>query len=484
MRKDRYNQKFLEEIFPNDRQNPKAAPFYDLVVVGAGPGGMTAAMLASQNNLKVALIEKEHMGGECLSAGCIPSKAMLRCSKFIDEVENANEFGIEIPQGWSINFQKIMERVRRLRSNISEEDSVEKFQKMGIDIFLGTGQFITPEVIEVAGQPIHFKKAFIAPGTEPLLPKIEGIEEVDCLTNRTVFDLVELPKRFAFVGAGPIGCELAQAFLRFGSEVTLITHGPRMLSNEDKTAAERLRKVFEAKGMRLLFNHKIQKLAKSGKEKLIYFEGQSEPLIVDEIMMGIGRVPAVAGYGLEKANIKADLKNGILVNDLLQTSNPNIYSIGDLQYKFTHVSKEHAHMAVKNAFKNGNLKKSDLVMAWCTYTDPEIAHVGMNEQDAAKNGISIDTFQFELANNIRANLDGETNGFFKIHVKEGSDQIVGATLMAHHAGEMISEVTVAITGQLGLLGLIKAIHPFPTQAEAIRMAAELLLKKNLIHINN
>lgn len=474
---DEFDQELLKQVFPADWKNPSPAATYDLIVVGGGPGGMTAAALASGYHKKIALIEKQHMGGECLNVGCIPSKAMLRSSKLAGDIRDAKDFGIDIPEGWSVNFPAVMERVRRLRSKISALDSPKNFQKMGIDVFFGRGNFTGPDTLEVGGQKLRFKKAIIATGTDPLVLDIPGLEDAGYLTNQTVFNLTVLPKRLAILGAGPIGCELSQAFLRFGSQVTMITHGPRILSREDSVASERLQKVLEKEGVRFLFSSKVKKIEKRGKEKIFYFEGSSDGLAVDEILVAVGRIANVEGFGLEKANVVADRKNGIAANDFLQTSNPNIYLVGDMNYKFTHVSVEQAHIAVGNALGKGNAKRSSLVISWCTFTDPEIAHVGINEKEAQIQGISLQTLQYEMKDSLRGILDGETSGFFKLHVKEGTDQILGATLMARHAGEMISEVTVAITGKVGLLGLTRTIHPFPTQSEVIKAAGENLLKK-------
>jgi len=473
-------EELLKEIFPRDWKNPKPAELYDLVVIGAGPGGMTAASLAAGYHKRVALVEKEHMGGECLSYGCIPSKAMLRSSRAADEMRNGKEFGIECSGKVSVDFSAVMDRVRRLRNAVSKHDSPSLFQQMGIDLFLGDGHFTAPDRLEVSGYSLHFKKAILATGTLPLQLNVPGLKEAGYLTNQTVFELTHLPKRLAVFGAGAMGCELAQAFSRFGSQVMMITHGSRILSHEDATAAERLAKQFEKEGIQILTNSKIARIETKGKEKIIHIEGRS-PIHADEILVALGRLPQVQGFGLEKANVSADPKNGIAVNDFLQTSNPNIYSIGDMSYKFTHVSTEHAHLAVQNIFGSGNGRKSTLAVPWCTFTDPEIAHVGMDENEAAAKGIPVSKIQFEMADVPRAILDGDTVGFCKLFVREGTDQILGATLMSKHAGEMISELSVAIANQIGLTGLTRAIHCFPTQAEVFRMAAAALLKKRTLN---
>ena len=476
---DEFTKKLVQDVFPSNWKNPKPAEIYDLLVIGGGPGGMTAAMVARSFNAKVALVEKEHLGGECLTAGCIPSKALLRCSRLAADVRNASEFGVEIPDGWKVDFGTVMRRVHRLQATISPHDSAAHFQKFGLDIFFGTGCFTSPSQCEVAGQTITFKKAIVITGTQPIPLSVPGIEPSDYLTNQNVFKLSSLPRRLAVIGGGPISCELSQAFCRLGSQVTLITRGGTLLSKDDIAATERLQKTMEKEGVRIIMHSQVQRVKKRGAEKVLYLDKNNEGIVADEILVGIGRTPVVEGLGLEKGGVAYDLQKGITTNDYLQTSNPNIYAAGDVSssYKFTHVSKELAKLAVINALHGNREKKNSLIIPWCTYTDPEIAHTGLTEKEAQDKGISLETVMVEFSDNDRALLDGETIGFFKLLVKAGSDQIIGATLMASHAGEMISEITVAVESDKGLLELAQAIHPFPTQAQIFRTAAETLLQK-------
>ncbi|MGC1878295.1 MAG: mercuric reductase [Rhabdochlamydiaceae bacterium] len=474
---DDFNRALLKDVFPSNWKNPQPKEIYDLVVIGGGPGGMTAATIAAGLNLKVALIEKEHLGGECLNVGCIPSKALLRSSRCAAEVRDAADFGIEVPKGWKVDFPAVMQRVRRLQTTLSPHDSPEHFKRLGIDVFLGAARFTDATGVEVSGQTLHFKKGIIATGTKPLLPDIAGLEEVGYLTNQTVFKLNSLPPRLAVIGGGPISCELSQAFLRFGSRVTLITRGAHLLPKDDFTATERLQKVFEGEGMEIFLQTQVKHVEKKGKEKILHLDtGKAVPF--DEILVAIGRVPCVEGLDLEKAGVKYDLKNGIASDDTLKTNNPNIYTVGDVgsRYKFTHISKELGKMAVLNALKEGKWKRSSLVVPWSTYTDPEIAHVGLQEKEAQEKGIPVQTLVTEMKDIDRAILDGETVGFVKIHMQAGTGQILGGTIMAKHGGDMISELAVAIASQKGITTLAEAIHPFPTQAEVIRTAAAALVK--------
>lgn len=475
---DNFNQDLLKDVYPSNWKNPQPKEIYDLVVIGGGPGGMTAATIAAGLKATVAIIEKEHFGGECLSAGCIPSKAFLRSSRLAAEVRDAAEFGIEIPKGWNVNFPAVMQRVRRLQSTISPHDSAEHFKKLGIDVFLGAARFTDTNAVEViGGQTLRFKKAIIATGTIPSLPAIQGLEEAGYLTNQTVFKLNSLPSRLAVIGAGPIGCELSQAFLRFGSQVTLITRGNNLLPRDDSTATERLQKVFEEEGMQIFRQTQVTRVEKKGKDKILYLD-TGKVLVCDEILVAMGRVPNVEGLGLKQAGVTYDLKNGVASDDSLQTSNPNIYTVGDVgsRYKFTHISKELGKMAVLNALKEGKEKRSSMVIPWSTYTDPEIAHVGLQEKEAQENDLPVQTHIIEMKDTDRAILDGETAGFVKIHMQTDTGQILGGTIMAKHGGDMISELAVAIASQKGITALAEAIHPFPTQAEAIRTAAAGLVK--------
>lgn len=474
-----FAQKIHADIFPSNWKNPKPIETYDLLVIGGGPGGMTAATIGKSLNASVAFVEKKHFGGECLSYGCIPSKAMIRSSRVAAEVRHAQYFGVEVPKDWKVDFGAVMQRVHRLQATISPHDSAEHFKKLGVDVFLGAGHFIGPNQLEVAGQTITFKKAIIATGTQPAPFAIPGLDETDYLTNQTIFELSTLPKRLGVIGGGPISCELSQAFLRFGSQVTVVTNSATLLPKDYPEATERLKKVLENEGMQIFTQSKVVRVEKKGKEKILYLEGQSTGIPVDEILVAVGRAPVVEGLGLDQAGISYDSRKGISTNGFLQTTNPHVYAIGDVtsKYKFTHISKELAGLAVSNALKGGEGQKDALIVPWCTFTSPEIAHVGLSQQEAQARGIDVETLVMEFANVDRAILDEETIGFVQLIVKKGTSEIIGGDIMAQHAGDMIAEISVAMASKDGLLALTKAIHPFPTQSQAIRTAAELLLKK-------
>jgi len=369
-----------------------------------------------------------------------------------------------------------MERMRRLRARISAHDSAKRFKEMGVDVFLGEGRFSRPDTVEVAGKALRFRKAVIATGTRPVHPTIEGLAEAGFLTNETVFSLTERPRRLAVIGGGPIGCELAQAFRRLGCEVTLFHNASHILNREDGDAAEILQRSFIRDEIRLVFDCKTKRVEKKNGTKVIHIEcgGKEEEIAVDEILAGAGRAPNVEGLNLEAVGVKYDKREGIEVNEHLQTTNPGIYACGDicLKYKFTHTADATARMVIQNALFLGRKKQSALTIPWCTYTDPEIAHVGMYERDAREKGIAVDTFIRPLGDVDRAIADGEEEGFVKIHVRKGTDKILGATIVARHAGEMLSEITLAIVGNVGLGTLSSVIHSYPTQAEAIKQVAD------------
>jgi pyruvate/2-oxoglutarate dehydrogenase complex dihydrolipoamide dehydrogenase (E3) component len=371
-----------------------------------------------------------------------------------------------------------MARMRRLRAGISDHDSAGRFRdQLGIDVYFGEGRFAGPDVIEVEGKQLRFAKAAICTGARAAAPPIPGLAEAGYLTNETVFSLTEIPQRLAVIGAGPIGSELAQAFARLGSKVSMVGHvTDHILPREDRDAADIVQNAFIREGIELFLPTKnIQVTLRNG-EKVLAFEHRERPreIAVDEILVGTGRAPNVERLNLEAAGIAFDSRKGVKVNDRLQTTNPAIYAAGDIcfQHKFTHTADALARILIANALFMGRRKSSALTIPWCTYTDPEIAHVGMYERDAKEKGVEVTTLTVQLADVDRAILDGETEGFARVHLRKGTDKIVGATIVARHAGEMINEFSLAITNGLGLSAIGNTIHPYPTQAEVIKKLAD------------
>ncbi|QGJ70421.1 Pyridine nucleotide-disulfide oxidoreductase dimerization region [Planctomycetales bacterium 10988] len=480
---DRFNQRLVENVHPQDWKNPEPAKRYNLVVIGGGTAGLVTAAGAAGLGAKVALIERNLLGGDCLNVGCVPSKALIRAARTIAELRRASEFGVTIPNGWTVDFSAIMERMRALRAEISPHDSAKRFASLGVDVFLGDGIFRDGETIEVGGSPLKFSRAVIATGARAAIPNIPGLTEAGYLTNETVFQLTELPRRLAILGGGPIGCELAQAFSRFGSEVTLFEKHSQLLPKEDPDAASIIQEIFQREKIKVLFESEIEHIELQGTEKHLTYRaaGQKETCVVDAILVSAGRQPNVEDLGLEQAGVLFDPRQGITVDDQLRTSHPHIYAAGDIcsKYRFTHAADAMARIVIRNALFLGREKVSSLTIPWCTYTDPEIAHVGLTERMAEEQAIAIETFKQPLDRVDRALLDGETSGLAKIHVKKGTDKIVGATLVSAHAGESISEITLAMVAGKGLKTLASVIHPYPTQAEMLKKTADAYQRTRL-----
>lgn len=479
---DPYNVQRLANVRPANWQNPKAASIYNLVVIGGGSAGLVAAIVTAGLGGKVALIEKHLMGGDCLNVGCVPSKAILRSAKSMGEIQAAQHYGIET-NGAQVNFAQVMTRIRRVQATLSPVDSVARYTKEGVDVFLGTGVFTGSDTVEVGGQRLRFKKAVIATGSRPYHPPIPGLAEAGFLTNETVWHISEQPKRLAIIGGGPIGCELAQAFRRLGSEVTLFHNAGHLLNREDPEAAAVVQNTFIREGIQLVLNSKITAVTLVDGAKQLHYECPTthDRVLVDEILVATGRVPNIEQMGLEQVGVQTDPKRGIIVNGYMQSTNPRIYAAGDvaMEYKFTHAASAAAKMVVQNALFFGRKKLSDLHVPWCTYTDPEIAHVGLYAHQAQEKGIAIDTYTVHFDENDRAVADGEEEGFVKVITKKGSDQILGATIVARQAGDMINEITVAMVAGIGLKTLATVIHPYPTQAEAIARVAGLYTRTRL-----
>jgi pyruvate/2-oxoglutarate dehydrogenase complex dihydrolipoamide dehydrogenase (E3) component len=468
--------KVLRELaHPSGWTNPQAAGRYNLVVIGGGTAGLVTAAGAAGLGARVALIERDLLGGDCLNVGCVPSKALLRAARAAAEVRSAGQFGVRTGE-LTVDFAELMRRIRRLRAGLAPTDSAERFRSLGVDVFLGSGRFTGPDTVEVAGQTLRFARAVIATGARAARPAVRGLEEAGYLTNESVFNLTELPRRLVVLGGGPIGCELGQAFARFGSEVTIVGKEATLLPREDPDAAAVVAAAMRRDGVRLELGREVVGIScDQGGKKLSMNEGTL--ISADQILVSVGRVPNVEGLGLDAAGVRHDAA-GVEVDDRLRTSNSRIYAAGDVcsRFKFTHAADAMARIVIQNALFFGRAKASALTIPWCTYTEPELAHVGLTaadaEADAAVSGIEIDTFVQEMRHVDRAVLDGDEEGFLKVHVRKGTDRIVGATAVAATAGAMITEVTLAMTAGIGLGKLARTIHPYPTQGEAVKKVAD------------
>jgi pyruvate/2-oxoglutarate dehydrogenase complex dihydrolipoamide dehydrogenase (E3) component len=473
---DVHNQLLVSHVHPPDWANPEPAGRYKLVVLGAGTAGLISAAGAAGLGARVALVEREYLGGDCLNVGCVPSKALIRAARAAAEVQGAHDYGVEVPAGTRVSFPAVMERMRRLRASLSPTDSAARYRGLGVDVFFGEARFTGPDTVEVGGRSLRFSRAVIATGARAARPDIPGLADAGYLTNETVFTLTELPPRLAVIGAGPVGCELAQTFARFGACVSLLANTPQIMPREDPDAARVVEKQMRRDGVNLVLGCNVVRVAREGAEKVLHLECGGRPTEVraDAILVGVGRAPNVQGLGLEAAGVAYDAKAGVHVNDRLQTTNRRIFAAGDIcsRLKFTHAADAMARVVIQNALFFGRARASALVIPWCTYTDPEVAHVGLSEAEAKARGIDVQTFTEPMAHVDRAVLDGDTDGFVRVHVRAGSDRIVGATMVARHAGEMISELTLTMVGGLGLGTLARTIHPYPTQAEAIKRVAD------------
>ncbi|MEZ6066705.1 MAG: mercuric reductase [Planctomycetaceae bacterium] len=469
---DPFNRELVQQVHPPEWGNPQPTGKYDLVVIGAGTAGLVTAAGAAGVGAKVALIEKHLMGGDCLNVGCVPSKALISAARAAAAVKRAGDYGVRVPDGVHVDFAAVMERMRRMRSKISHHDSAHRFQGLGVDVYFGDGSFADQgRAVRVGDTLLRFKKAVICTGARAAAPPIPGLADVRYLTNENLFSLTELPRRLAVIGGGPIGCEMAQSFARFGADVTLFEVGGRLLPRDDTDASLRVMESLRSDGVHLMFDSQIKQISENADTKRIAFTigGTEIEQDFDAVLVAVGRAPNIEGLNLEEAGVTYD-RAGVDVDDRLRTSNPKIFAAGDIcfPYKFTHSADFLARIVIQNALFFGRVRASSLLIPWCTYTSPEVAHVGLLPEDAAKRGVKINTFTQELTGVDRAYMDGEDEGFVKLHVRQGTDQIVGATVVAAHAGDLISEITVAMKNGVGLKAIGSTIHPYPTQAEAIR----------------
>ena len=480
---DAHERERLDNVRPAGWRNPHPADRYGLVVIGAGPAGLVAAYAAAALGARVALIERNLVGGDCLNVGCVPSKTLIRTARVYAEMRNAERYGAQIPADIRVDFPAVMQRMRAIRARISRADSVRRLLAAGVDVFFGQACFSGTDVLTVDGATLRFKKALIATGARPDTPSIPGLDDAGYLTNENVFDLTALPRRLLVIGGGPLGCELAQAFCRFGAQTIIAQDKPLFLPKEERDAAQILSDAFARDGIEVRLNSKAVKVRVEGGQKLVDLvsDDYKSTVTVDAILTGTGRVPNVDGMNLEAAGVDYDMQVGIRVDDFLRTSNRRIFAAGDacLEHKFTDTADASARIVVQNALFLGRQRLSALTIPWCTYTDPEIAHVGLYVRRAHERGIPVKTFTIPLHDVDRAITDGEEAGFVKIHVREGTDRILGATIVSRHAGEMINEITLAMVAGIGLRTLARVIHAYPTQAEAIKKAADAYTRTRL-----
>ena len=480
---DAWERQRRAQVHPDTWRNPRPAERYHLAIVGGGPAGLVAAETAVALGARVALVERAQLGGSSLNTACVPSKTLIRTARLYAEMREANRYGASAPTGLPVDFARAMERVRRVRAHLGGDDSAQRLVAAGVDVFFGDACFEASDQLRVGDETLRFDKALIATGARPSIPDIPGLQQAGYLTNENVFDLAALPARLLVIGGGPLGCELAQAFCRLGAKVTIVQDKPLFLPREERDAAQLLSDAFARDGLEVRLNTTVTAVrgGNGSKQVDLVSDNYRNTIEVDAILTGIGHAPNVQGLGLGAIGVDHDAGNGIHVDDFLRTGNPNIYAAGDvcMEHRYTHAAEAAARIVVQNALFHGRERLSERVIPWCTFTDPEIAHVGLYVREANRLGIPVKTFTVPMHEIDRAVTDGEEGGFVKIHVKGRTDRIIGATIVASHAGEMINGITLAMVAGLGLRGLGRVIHAYPTQAEAIRRAADAYRRTRL-----
>ncbi len=450
----------------------------NVVVIGGGSAGLVTAYIAAAVKAKVTLVEKHKMGGDCLNTGCVPSKALIRSAKLLSHMKRANEFGIRKAEA-EFDFAEVMERVQRIVREVEPHDSIERFAGLGVDCMTGTAKITSPWTVEITTangkQTLTTKNIVIAAGARPFIPPIPGLAEAGPLHSDNLWGIRKLPKRLVVLGGGPIGCELTQCFARFGSEVTQVEMAPRIMIREDVEISEMVKKKFESEGVKVLVNHKAKQVVVENGEKYLVVENEGRDIRIafDEILCAVGRIANTTGYGLEELGISA--KKTVEVNDYLETIYPNIFACGDVAgpYQFTHTAAHMAWYTAVNALF-GKFKKFKVdysVIPWATFTEPEVARVGINEQEAKEKGIAHQVFVYGLDDLDRAIADSEAHGFVKVITPIGSDKILGATIVGEHAGDVLAEYIAAMKHGFGLNKILGTIHIYPTLAEANKYAA-------------
>lgn len=458
----------LQNVRPNNWSNPDPAAIYHLVVIGAGTAGLVAAAGAAGLGAKVALVERHKMGGDCLNTGCVPSKSWIAAAKKFHQRLLATD-----PKSRSeasdTAFLDAIQDMQRVRAGLSRHDSAERFRSLGVDVFFGEGKFLDGSQLEVAGRKLRFKKAILATGARATVPDIPGLNDSGYLTNENVFELKQRPKSLAILGGGPIGCELAQLFARFGTEVTLIHRNKSLLNREAPDASLIAANALERAGVKILTSSQVKRVSRAGENRVLQVETRdgAQEVQASQVLLSIGRTPNIENLGLQEAGVEIDSRGGLVVNDFLQTTNRRVYASGDVigGAQFTHAADFMSRTVLRNALFFGRARLSQLLIPRCTYIDPEIAHVGIDPQSSTQ---ELQTYELQLTEVDRAVVDQETEGFVRVYCRKGSDRLVGATVVGPHAGDLISELTLAIQHRIRLGKIASTIHPYPTYADAIR----------------
>ncbi|MDA8870655.1 mercuric reductase [Rhizobiaceae bacterium] len=473
--RESYEAQLEAQVAPSGWVNPTPADRYNLVVLGGGPAGLVSAKIAAGMGARVALVERARLGGDCLNIGCVPTKTLIRTARLYADMADATDLGAPPQKPTQRDFHRTMAQLARVRVQAARKDSADALTRDGIDVFFGDACFDGPDTLLVGDTRLRFKRAIVATGGRQRLPDIPGIDEAGYLTIGGFLDLTDLPSRLLIIGGGPLGTELAQALSRLGAQVHLIHSEPKFLPREERDAAQLLADALIDDGVSTYLDSFVTAVRRDGAETVVTVRtGHGEQEIrTDRVLTGIGRQPNVDGLGLEAAGVSYDEKDGIEVDDHLRTSNKRIFAAGDvcMPWRFTHVAEHSARTATINAMVHPFRRASRMVVPWCTYTDPEVAHVGQYVADANAAGVPTKTYTVMMHEVDRALTEGQSSGFVKVHVRLGTDTIVGATIVARGAGEMLNEITLAMQSGIGLRQLADVIHCYPTRSAAIAAAA-------------
>ncbi len=448
----------------------------NIIVIGAGSGGLISALIAAAVKARVTLIEKHKMGGDCLNTGCVPSKALIKTARFLSDVNNSQKYGVKSASA-EFDFSDVMERVQDAIKKIEPHDSIERFTELGVDCITGEARVVSPWAVEVNGQTITARNIILAAGARPFVPPIKGLEAVKWYNSDTLWELRQQPKRMIILGGGPIGCEMAQAFGRLGSEVSLVEMAPRIMIREDEEISAMVQDKFVAEKMNVLCGTRAVECRTKGNEQFLICDQDGRELEIpfDGLLVAIGRRPNVEGYGLEELGVTLRANNTIETDEFLRTNFDNIYAVGDITgpFQFTHTASHQAWFATVNSlFGQFKKFKADYsVIPWATFTDPEVARVGLNETDAKQQNIAYEVTTYGIDDLDRAIADSEDHGVVKILTVPGKDKILGVTIVGAHAGDLIAEFVMAMKYKLGLKKILGTIHIYPTMTEANKMAA-------------
>ena len=448
----------------------------NLIVIGGGSAGLVTAYIAAAVKAKVTLIEKHKMGGDCLNTGCVPSKAIIRSAKFLSHISRSQEFGIKKANA-DFDFAEIMQRVQSIIAKIEPHDSIERYSQLGVDVIQGEARIVSPYVVEVNGQTISARNIVVATGARPFVPPIEGIDQIHYYTSDNLWELREQPQKMVVLGGGPIGCELTQSFARLGVEVIQVEMTPQIMGREDPEISELVLQKFTDEGVRVLVNHRAKQFVQKNGQQLLIAEhaGKDVEIAFDTLLVAVGRTANTTGFGLQELGVRLTARGTIEVDEFLQTSIPTIYACGDVAgpYQFTHTAAHQAwYSSVNSLFGLVRRFKVDYsVIPWATFTEPEVARVGLNETEAKQQGVSYEVTRFDIDDLDRAIADSEAHGFIKVLTVPGKDNILGVTIVGEHAGDLIAEYVLAMKHGLGLNKILGTIHIYPTLAEANKYVA-------------